>query len=99
MALRVAWGGVGRLGAGDGLRVSDWEFWWAILAGRHARFAVGFIRQLCPVRGRQTVESETKIGGNRDQNIPHFPFYPAGFAGNIELGSIDRDYSALSDIS
>lgn len=82
MALRAAWGGLMRaMGCGCQMGI-----WWGILAGRHAGFVGGFIWRLCPVLERQAVESKGKSGGNRDQNIPHFPFYPAGFAGYIELG-------------
>jgi hypothetical protein len=34
------------------------------------------------------IDLKEKTGGNRDQNILHRPFYPAGFAGYIELAHI-----------
>lgn len=51
-------------------------------AGFHGLFMPVFLNSLStPNPG-----SKPFSGGRRDQNIPHRPFYPAGFAGYITLG-------------
>lgn len=53
----------------------------------------GVSRDFIPERLNSTVPAnpvcEPDPGGNRDQNIPHCPVYPAGFAGYITLGLIN----------